>query len=688
MSRPILTLNQSGYVNLDDPAAPSTPQNLSPSLPSGQFGARTPPGSPYLAGAFASSSNSLLPPPSPRTPQEFAEGVARGEIGADYGRYAPSPHSSPRTSPRGSPAPSIRGRGWERNPFDDGASFRSGSPGRVAAFAAHVERPRLSEESSGPQPDRSTFTPMFGSTAPYSAKEQALDDALHTYSPADKLVGGGGWRAFSLRGWLNFLALVAIAGGLVAVFAGYPIADWAIKRSSSGYNAFSLGGAVMNGTGQVPVIPNLPGLIDADTPEEAMTKIGNDGHQYQLVFSDEFNVDGRTFWPGDDPYWEAVDLHYWQTEDLEWYDPDAATTKDGSLVITLDETPTNGMSYRSAMLQSWNKFCFTGGIIEVSISLPGQNNVSGFWPGAWTMGNLARAGYGATTDGTWPYAYNTCDIGTLPNQTYIDGSGPPAALNTSAGLPLSYQPGQRLSSCTCSGDKDEHPGPNVNVGRGAPEIDIIEAQTYWTGKKLVGAVSQSAQYAPYDADYVIRNSTPWVQIYDDDKTLLNEYTGAVFQQACSGITFTDPDAYEESEGTFSTYGFEYKPSDGDDGYVTWLSDGEPAWTLTSGAVAANAESDIGQRTISTEPMSIILNLGISDSFQTINYKQLEFPGVMRVDWVRVYQREDAVNVGCSPKDMPTADYIANHYNAYTNPNLTTWEQAGYEFPRNSLKDTC
>jgi hypothetical protein len=32
----------------------------------------------------------------------------------------------------------------------------------------------------------------------------------------------------------------------------------------------------------------------------------------QLVFSDEFRVDGRTFYPGDDPYWEAVDLHYWE----------------------------------------------------------------------------------------------------------------------------------------------------------------------------------------------------------------------------------------------------------------------------------------------------------------------------------------------------------------------------------------
>ena len=31
------------------------------------------------------------------------------------------------------------------------------------------------------------------------------------------------------------------------------------------------------------------------------------------MFSDEFETDGRTFYPGDDPYWEAVDLNYWQT---------------------------------------------------------------------------------------------------------------------------------------------------------------------------------------------------------------------------------------------------------------------------------------------------------------------------------------------------------------------------------------
>jgi hypothetical protein len=54
------------------------------------------------------------------------------------------------------------------------------------------------------------------------------------------------------------------------------------------------------------------GLIDLDTPSSAYTKPSwRDGYDMELVFSDEFNLDGRTFYPGDDPYWEAVDLHYW-----------------------------------------------------------------------------------------------------------------------------------------------------------------------------------------------------------------------------------------------------------------------------------------------------------------------------------------------------------------------------------------
>lgn len=54
------------------------------------------------------------------------------------------------------------------------------------------------------------------------------------------------------------------------------------------------------------------GLIDLDTPRDVYQKPSyRDGSMMALVFSDEFNTDGRSFYPGDDPYWEAVDLHYW-----------------------------------------------------------------------------------------------------------------------------------------------------------------------------------------------------------------------------------------------------------------------------------------------------------------------------------------------------------------------------------------
>jgi beta-glucan synthesis-associated protein KRE6 len=40
-----------------------------------------------------------------------------------------------------------------------------------------------------------------------------------------------------------------------------------------------------------------------------------------LVFSDEFNTDGRSFYPGDDPYWEAGDMHYWVCIKLHLLEP-------------------------------------------------------------------------------------------------------------------------------------------------------------------------------------------------------------------------------------------------------------------------------------------------------------------------------------------------------------------------------
>jgi hypothetical protein len=79
----------------------------------------------------------------------------------------------------------------------------------------------------------------------------------------------------------------------------------------------------------------------------------------------------------------------------------------------------------------------------------------------------------------WPYSYDSCDVGTAPNQT-INGLPVAATENGDPGNlgRLSYLPGQRLSRCTCTGES--HPGPvhsdGTYVGRSAPEIDVFEAQ--------------------------------------------------------------------------------------------------------------------------------------------------------------------------------------------------------------------
>jgi beta-glucanase (GH16 family) len=117
--------------------------------------------------------------------------------------------------------------------------------------------------------------------------------------------------------------------------------------------------------------------------------------------------------------------------DFEYYHPSAATTRDGNLVITISQENIGDLNFKSAMLQSWNKLCFQNNFyIEVNVQYPGTPDITGFWPGVWTMGNLGRPGYGATNEGTWPYSYDSCDVGTMPNQTYANGTGPTAALTT------------------------------------------------------------------------------------------------------------------------------------------------------------------------------------------------------------------------------------------------------------------
>ncbi|KAI0365988.1 beta-glucan synthesis-associated [Pilatotrama ljubarskyi] len=520
------------------------------------------------------------------------------------------------------------------------------------------------------------------------------DDLLHTPD-----YGRNRRSYWSKRGILNVGVLVLLVAAVLTLFLCYPLLDFFRNEAR---NVAITANVRINGTGQAPVLFQMPQLIDPDTPESAKTRTGFDGEAYELVFSDEFNLDGRTFYPGDDPYWEAVDLWYGSTADLEWYDPKQVYTKGGALQIVMDQvtdpSTNHNLSYVSGMLQSWNKFCFTSGYIEVSMTLPGPNSdTQGYWPGAWTMGNLGRPGYRATTDGTWPYSYDACDVGTFPNQTYADGSGPAAALHSDQSrskynYELSWLPGQRVSACTCP--NEEHPGPSNSVGRGVPEIDILEAEKNKTEGGVGQVVSQSAQFAPFTHDYLYVNDTQdawW--IYDESRTRPNTYKGSAIQQAVSALTTLPDDMFQGSGAVFKTLGFEYwaNPKNRGEGFITWQTDGKP--TVRMGAAAMGPDqgpdgSQVSQRLIPEEPMSIVLNLGISKNWQTILPETMIFPAVMQIDYVRVYQRSGSTNIGCDPKDYPTADYINSHLEAYSNPNLTYWSQtgpdgAGYPWPKNS-----
>ncbi|POY72512.1 hypothetical protein BMF94_4338 [Rhodotorula taiwanensis] len=649
-----------------------------------------------------------------------AYGVLTGAVGGSFG---PFPRSSTFSTSR-PPAFSHRDSLASSSIGLDPVSLPYGG-------ATSADSPRMTEEEYGSQEYVATSPQIQPSNSRYSVSrlegiagggagaallwEKEPDDFLHDPDPALDKAMDKQMVKFSIMAFVNTAALLIVVIVLVGLFAGWPIYRYVIRRpGSSGLvpelifsliTSYAIDGAwgnyaaqtITNSTGQVPQIPNLPSLIDDTTPSDAYTRTGFDGQEYELVFSDEFNTDGRTFWPGDDPYWEAVDLHYWATKDLEWYDPDAVVTEGGDMVITMTQEPWNGLNFRSGMVQSWNKMCFTGGYVEFNVSLPGLPTAQGLWPGLWTMGNLGRAGYGSSVDGLWPYTYNDCDVGTLPNQTWPNGTDPVDAKksgSTDYGGELSY----RLSACTCPADADEHPGPSVNVGRGAPEIDVLEGQISPDGTR--GWASQSIQFAPFDPGYLWRNDTeaanPGLQVWNKSITTQS----AISQESASFNTLTDATSFE-GRG-YSTYGYEYDP--GADGRITWAINREQTWQLNAAAMQPNSGTQIGQRLISVEPMYMIMNLGgfhnaicaprpcasvaadraSSYAFQTPQWGKLQFPAHFRIDYVRVYQKSGQKNVGCDPKNYPTSDYINNHMDLYTNPNMTMFSQSNYTTPRNRL----
>ncbi|KAF1322509.1 Beta-glucan synthesis-associated protein, partial [Globisporangium splendens] len=227
--------------------------------------------------------------------------------------------------------------------------------------------------------------------------------------------------------------------------------------------------------------------VDPETPDDRQTFVSSRGDLWELVMSDEFNTPNRSFKPGDDHMWTSIEKPDGVNAALEIYSHNMTSTAcddDGTCyfyIKTIDEVTkirvwndyqnppgykNVDFHYRGGMVQSWNKFCFQGGMAEVRVQLPGVvSSESGnpdvkngknarvsalqyypVWPGIWMMGNLGRAIFSASTSRIWPFSYNECN-----DDVFLSSN-------------------QRISAC----DPNPGSGMNPHQGRGAPEIDIIE----------------------------------------------------------------------------------------------------------------------------------------------------------------------------------------------------------------------
>jgi beta-glucanase (GH16 family) len=318
------------------------------------------------------------------------------------------------------------------------------------------------------------------------------------------------------------------------------------------------------------------GWIDPDTKEndKSITSFANE-RKFDLIFSDEFNVDDRFFYDGYDPKWTSLHKDDYTNYALQYYNSSLVRTKGGFLnistviqditydVFDIRHSPPsykNTKNFQSGMIQGWNKFCFTGGIIEISAKLPGKHNIGGLWPAMWLLGNLARATYVGSSNNIWPWSYNKCDE--------------------------KHREQQLITAC----NRLNHFDLNRRQGRGAPEIDILEAMA-GDEKDLPNTpiskpyYSASLQIAPGYEDYRPNNAErpqsgmwydPQFQEYGVNSSLNVFFYGNYLEGAQKDKSYVS-DALSANRDLLPShfndqhiYRVEWKS--GKDGYVVWYLD--------------------------------------------------------------------------------------------------------------------
>ena len=459
--------------------------------------------------------------------------------------------------------------------------------------------------------------------------------------------------------------------------------------------------------------------------------------------SDEFNVENRTFTDGHDPLWTALDKPDNDANaagggSLHFYNSTNVRTANGMLEIKthIEKTAWNHYdtvnkkwrhiqtNFTSGMVQSWNKFCFTGGIVEVDIIFPGEPFIGGLWPAVWMMGNLGRATYEASTNNIWPWSYNVCD--------------------------REKQDAQLISAC----NRNNHYGMHPFQGRGATEIDLVEVMTGDSNGPLPGTsppislpyCDMTLQVAPgvpknrpqtgsppirrksysesghtefaaqtwYEGLVMHGNTSINPFFYGTflDKTKPNEPVTRTEQQAFQADAIgaahqLTPEHFHKPH----TFRIEWQPGPG--GRLDWYAkgghridvngtqhvletDGNGTEWIHAFSLKDTSLKDLMGSQIPIEPTYLIMNTAISSTWgfpydapswcpQCYDCNDPKcacrfYPGfcrmltqgvTLRIDSVRVYQsRDDNAHVGyphslgCDPPEYPTKDWIVGHEYQY------------------------
>mgnify|MGYP001243905870 CR=1 FL=1 len=438
------------------------------------------------------------------------------------------------------------------------------------------------------------------------------------------------------------------------------------------------------------------GWVDPDTPTKHLkTKSLRrpEAGDYELVYSDEFEVAGRTFDDGHDPRWTAVDKNDYTNMALHFYKAKHVTTSGGVLNISTRYEPTSFMSaedkkgfvemqkrtkpYASGLVQGWGKFCFTGGIMEVRARLPGAGHVGGLWPAMWLLGALARATYVGSTDWMWPWSFDKCD--------------------------RSLQPKQEINAC----EPNPHFGLHSKEGRGAPEIDLLEAMPgsgtlgYGLKKPYFSASYQVAPGKPHDRP--IEGKKPrkgqWYEKgleYGKNATVNAFFYGEELSHKTKRDTYV-ADAVSANRPitddhfqNYHTYRLEWSTTEGHK-HLSWFLDGEKVFHMPPEALELTGAK------MPDEPMHILLNTAVSSTWgfpapcppgcactcydcqgslpdPACSCGMPEglcamLPAFYEIDSVRVYQQSDEPShkVGCSTDTRPTSKFIEGHRHRYFDP---------------------